>query len=81
MGDEQLTFAVVRPPVRIPPHLRERPVAILGLCKEAALDADWRLSQWVEFRKTADACLSPGALPEEMSLFMKVVEERFSVSS
>lgn len=80
VSEGQLSFPEVRPPVRIPPHLREKPLAILGLCKSAALEADWKLARWVEFKATADKCLTADALPEEMGLFMRVVKERFEVS-
>lgn len=69
------------PRIRIPPHAHGRPIAILGICKEAAISADWSLRRWVEFRKTAEACLTPAATPEESELFMRVVEERFDVST
>lgn len=88
--DGQLAFPEVRPPVRIPPRLYVRPegdkkwaakpVEIWSLCKEAALEVDWGLRRWEEFRKTADACLSAAAGDEEMALFMRVVKERFEVS-
>jgi hypothetical protein len=79
--EEQLTFTVVRPPVRIPLSIREKPVAVLSECKKAAIRARVELGWWVEFRTTAMACLSADCLPEEAALFMRVVEERFSVSS
>lgn len=67
----------MKPPV----FLRSgQPIAILGACKEAALEADWLLSRWEEFRRTAEACLTADALPEEYECFLRVVEERFEVT-
>lgn len=68
------------PRIRLTAEQRQRPVAIWGICKAAALEADWSLRRWVEFKKTTEACLEPLAKPESMALFMRVVEERFDVT-
>lgn len=67
-----------RPALRL---TRAEPIAILARAKEAALGADWLLSRWEEFSKTARACLTPDCLPEEMGCFMAVVRERFDVTT
>lgn len=56
------------------------PMFVLFACKRAALRADWRLVEWVEFSDTARACLGPECLPEEFAAFLRVVEERFEVT-
>lgn len=66
-----------RPPLRL---WKGEPVVILGDAKKAALKADWSLARWTEFSRTAWACLTPDAAPEEMALFLAVVRERFDVT-
>lgn len=73
---DQMTF-VVRPPVTL---RQGNPIAILISCKFAALKADVSLLWWEEFSKTARACLTPDCEPEEMSKFIEVVRERFTVT-
>ncbi len=74
MDDEQLTFAVVRPPLRL---WKNEPLTILGDAKKAALKADVSLRWWGEFRASVDACLTPDAEPEEMAKFLEVVRSYF----
>lgn len=71
---------VIRPKLRLSPYVRALPLRVMPLAKEAALAGNWTLSRWVEFQKTAFACLTEEANPEEMKLFLRVVEERFDVS-
>ena len=71
---EQLSFAVVRPPLRL---WKNEPLTILGDAKKAALKADVSLRWWDEFRSTADACLRPECAPEEMEKFLDVVRSFF----
>jgi hypothetical protein len=83
-NDGQLSFPVVRPPLR----LNARKAAdwrwahyILGKAKGAALEADWKLRRWEEFYVTAVSCFTDRALPEEQEKFMLVVRERFEVTT
>lgn len=74
---DTLPLPDARPPVTLD---NGNPGAVLSACKKAALKANWGLRAWVEFSETARACLSPDALPEEMALFLRVVEQRFAVT-
>ncbi len=70
--------AVVRPSVRLSTM---EPLKVLSACKRAASKAGVSLAWWEEFSATAWACLTPDCAPEELSLFMSVVNERFEVST
>ncbi len=70
--------APTKPPLRL---TKAEPVEILAAAKRVALKAEWLLSRWEEFSKTARACLTPDCLPEEMAKFMDVVRERFDVTT
>ena len=69
-----------KPPLRLSPYAVALPLRVIGLAKEAALGADWSLARWEEFKRTAFACLSEDASPEETALFLEVVRERFDVT-
>lgn len=74
---DALPLPDARPPVTLD---NGNPAAVLSACKRAAMKANWSLRAWVEFSETARACLTPDALPEEMVLFLDVVEQRFEVT-
>lgn len=56
------------------------PIVVIAKCKEAAIKANWSLRAWDEFSVTARACLQASCTPEEFALFLRVVEQRFTVT-
>ena len=56
------------------------PLAVLSACKRAALKADWKLAEWVEFSASVRACFTEAALPEEEALMLAVVRSHFDVT-
>lgn len=67
-----LTLPVVRLTNGHPPY-------VLAACSRVAERADWSLRRWREFRASAQACLTPDALPEEHAKFLAVVRSYFTV--
>ena len=74
MGDEQLTFAVVRPPLRL---WKNEPLTIYRDARKAALEADVPFRWWDSFRKAADSWLKPPREPDYDG-FLAVVRQRFN---
>lgn len=84
MGDEQPSLPL-GPRVRIPLYARDKPIAVWGICKAAALEADWSMRRWESFMEASDACLKNAANQKtgepdvDLRAFMKTVSEHFEV--